>query len=211
MWVPEGSTRQNLAVPPETHRTETGVVLQIRGPLLVFMDKLLRSSLGEPQLGQDLPAAGHKRLRAFPALLQRRRSCAGWVLLVVPWAPGGEEHPEPWVSGALCLSDSCLSCGRRNPATFHPLFEGGLCQTCRVRGAVPGLSARLQTGCGAPAALSGWDRVGNPFWTPYPPWGCPSACSPLCFPCALGAACEAPRVGISELSACASSGTERGS
>ncbi|KFQ06674.1 DNA (cytosine-5)-methyltransferase 3B, partial [Leptosomus discolor] len=29
------------------------------------------------------------------------------------------------------LEDSCLSCGRRNPATFHPLFEGGLCQTCR--------------------------------------------------------------------------------
>ncbi|KAM9178071.1 DNA (cytosine-5)-methyltransferase 3B isoform 2-T2 [Mergus octosetaceus] len=31
------------------------------------------------------------------------------------------------------LEDSCLSCGRRNPATFHPLFEGGLCQTCRDR------------------------------------------------------------------------------
>ncbi|KAH1182397.1 hypothetical protein KIL84_010151 [Mauremys mutica] len=30
------------------------------------------------------------------------------------------------------LEDSCLSCGRKNPATFHPLFEGGLCQTCRV-------------------------------------------------------------------------------
>ncbi|KAF4795832.1 DNA (cytosine-5)-methyltransferase 3B [Turdus rufiventris] len=29
--------------------------------------------------------------------------------------------------------DSCLSCGRRNPATFHPLFKGGLCQTCRDR------------------------------------------------------------------------------
>ncbi|NXP54926.1 DNM3B methyltransferase, partial [Heliornis fulica] len=31
------------------------------------------------------------------------------------------------------LEDSCLSCGRRNPATFHPLFEGGLCRTCRDR------------------------------------------------------------------------------
>ncbi|XP_033923005.1 DNA (cytosine-5)-methyltransferase 3B isoform X2 [Melopsittacus undulatus] len=31
------------------------------------------------------------------------------------------------------LEGSCLSCGRRNPATFHPLFEGGLCQTCRDR------------------------------------------------------------------------------
>ncbi|XP_066054791.1 DNA (cytosine-5)-methyltransferase 3B isoform X2 [Chamaea fasciata] len=31
------------------------------------------------------------------------------------------------------LEDSCLSCGRRNPAIFHPLFKGGLCQTCRDR------------------------------------------------------------------------------
>ncbi|XP_042665308.1 DNA (cytosine-5)-methyltransferase 3B [Centrocercus urophasianus] len=31
------------------------------------------------------------------------------------------------------LEDSCLSCGRRNPATFHPLFEGGLCHICRDR------------------------------------------------------------------------------
>uniref|UniRef100_A0A9L0TU98 DNA (cytosine-5)-methyltransferase 3B n=1 Tax=Equus caballus TaxID=9796 RepID=A0A9L0TU98_HORSE len=29
--------------------------------------------------------------------------------------------------------DSCLSCGRKNPVSFHPLFEGGLCQTCRDR------------------------------------------------------------------------------
>ncbi|NWJ11975.1 DNM3B methyltransferase, partial [Crypturellus undulatus] len=29
------------------------------------------------------------------------------------------------------LEERCLSCGRKNPATFHPLFEGGLCQTCR--------------------------------------------------------------------------------
>ncbi|EMP42279.1 DNA (cytosine-5)-methyltransferase 3B [Chelonia mydas] len=31
------------------------------------------------------------------------------------------------------LEDSCLLCGRKNLATFHPLFEGGLCQTCRDR------------------------------------------------------------------------------
>uniref|UniRef100_A0A2K6MAT0 DNA (cytosine-5)-methyltransferase 3B n=1 Tax=Rhinopithecus bieti TaxID=61621 RepID=A0A2K6MAT0_RHIBE len=29
--------------------------------------------------------------------------------------------------------DGCLSCGRKNPVSFHPLFEGGLCQTCRDR------------------------------------------------------------------------------
>ncbi|KAM5245473.1 DNA (cytosine-5)-methyltransferase 3B isoform 2-T2 [Ctenodactylus gundi] len=31
------------------------------------------------------------------------------------------------------LEDSCLSCGRKNPVSFHPLFEGGLCRTCRDR------------------------------------------------------------------------------
>ncbi|XP_012866201.1 PREDICTED: DNA (cytosine-5)-methyltransferase 3B isoform X4 [Dipodomys ordii] len=31
------------------------------------------------------------------------------------------------------LEDRCLSCGRKNPASFHPLFEGGLCHTCRER------------------------------------------------------------------------------
>uniref|UniRef100_A0A8C9GQU0 DNA (cytosine-5)-methyltransferase 3B n=1 Tax=Piliocolobus tephrosceles TaxID=591936 RepID=A0A8C9GQU0_9PRIM len=31
------------------------------------------------------------------------------------------------------LEDGCLSCGKKNPVSFHPLFEGGLCQTCRDR------------------------------------------------------------------------------
>lgn len=32
-----------------------------------------------------------------------------------------------------CISaEFCLSCGKREAATFHPLFEGGLCQTCKV-------------------------------------------------------------------------------
>ncbi|XP_006881502.1 PREDICTED: DNA (cytosine-5)-methyltransferase 3B isoform X4 [Elephantulus edwardii] len=31
------------------------------------------------------------------------------------------------------LEDNCLSCGRKNPVSFHPLFEGGLCQMCRDR------------------------------------------------------------------------------
>ncbi|XP_024918457.1 DNA (cytosine-5)-methyltransferase 3B-like [Cynoglossus semilaevis] len=29
------------------------------------------------------------------------------------------------------IEDFCLSCGKREAATFHPLFEGGLCQTCK--------------------------------------------------------------------------------
>ncbi|KAI1233393.1 hypothetical protein IHE44_0004569, partial [Lamprotornis superbus] len=44
------------------------------------------------------------------------------------------------------LEDSCLSCGRRNPATFHPLFKGGLCQTCRCLDVLVGrgTSARVK-------------------------------------------------------------------
>uniref|UniRef100_H2U2J2 DNA (cytosine-5-)-methyltransferase n=1 Tax=Takifugu rubripes TaxID=31033 RepID=H2U2J2_TAKRU len=29
------------------------------------------------------------------------------------------------------LAEFCLSCGKMRAATFHPLFEGGLCQTCK--------------------------------------------------------------------------------
>ncbi|XP_061552059.1 DNA (cytosine-5)-methyltransferase 3B-like [Phycodurus eques] len=29
------------------------------------------------------------------------------------------------------IEEFCLSCGRMRAATFHPLFEGGLCQTCK--------------------------------------------------------------------------------
>ncbi|XP_048204967.1 DNA (cytosine-5)-methyltransferase 3B isoform X4 [Perognathus longimembris pacificus] len=31
------------------------------------------------------------------------------------------------------LEDRCLACGRKNPISFHPLFEGGLCRPCRER------------------------------------------------------------------------------
>ncbi|XP_018612111.1 DNA (cytosine-5)-methyltransferase 3B [Scleropages formosus] len=29
------------------------------------------------------------------------------------------------------VEEFCISCGKMRPATFHPLFEGGLCQTCK--------------------------------------------------------------------------------
>uniref|UniRef100_A0A3Q1G8X7 DNA (cytosine-5-)-methyltransferase n=1 Tax=Acanthochromis polyacanthus TaxID=80966 RepID=A0A3Q1G8X7_9TELE len=29
------------------------------------------------------------------------------------------------------IEDFCVSCGKMRAATFHPLFEGGLCQTCK--------------------------------------------------------------------------------
>ncbi|CDQ76191.1 unnamed protein product [Oncorhynchus mykiss] len=30
------------------------------------------------------------------------------------------------------IEDFCLSCGKTRVATFHPLFEGGLCQACKI-------------------------------------------------------------------------------
>ncbi|XP_069507126.1 DNA (cytosine-5)-methyltransferase 3B isoform X2 [Ambystoma mexicanum] len=37
------------------------------------------------------------------------------------------------VSNNRSLKDFCLACGSKNPATFHPLFEGSLCQICKER------------------------------------------------------------------------------
>lgn len=74
---------------------------------------------------------------------------------------------------SLCPTDSCLSCGRRNPATFHPLFKGGLCQTCRVSAAVLGLSRSL-----GPEDLAGVQPVLlGQVLAMLSPWACPSACS----------------------------------
>ncbi|KAM6147744.1 DNA (cytosine-5)-methyltransferase 3B isoform 7-T7 [Erethizon dorsatum] len=44
-----------------------------------------------------------------------------------------EQMASDVLSNKSNLEDSCLSCGRKNPVSFHPLFEGGLCQTCRDR------------------------------------------------------------------------------
>ncbi|XP_021048457.1 DNA (cytosine-5)-methyltransferase 3C [Mus pahari] len=49
---------------------------------------------------------------------------------------GDEESREQMASDVTnkCnLEEHCLSCGRRDPVSFHPLFEGGLCQSCRDR------------------------------------------------------------------------------
>uniref|UniRef100_A0A674BVV3 DNA (cytosine-5-)-methyltransferase n=1 Tax=Salmo trutta TaxID=8032 RepID=A0A674BVV3_SALTR len=34
-------------------------------------------------------------------------------------------------SSVFFLTEFCLSCGKTRAATFHPLFEGGLCQACK--------------------------------------------------------------------------------
>lgn len=34
---------------------------------------------------------------------------------------------------SVFLAEFCLSCGKMRVVTFHPLFEGGLCQTCKVK------------------------------------------------------------------------------
>ncbi|XP_037102115.1 DNA (cytosine-5)-methyltransferase 3B [Syngnathus acus] len=51
--------------------------------------------------------------------------------------PGPEESysREQMVNEVLnnkrSIEEFCLSCGKMRAATFHPLFEGGLCQTCK--------------------------------------------------------------------------------
>uniref|UniRef100_A0A8D0HJH5 DNA (cytosine-5-)-methyltransferase n=1 Tax=Sphenodon punctatus TaxID=8508 RepID=A0A8D0HJH5_SPHPU len=45
----------------------------------------------------------------------------------------GKERVEEDQSRGNVGRRSCLSCGKKHPATFHPLFEGGLCRTCRDR------------------------------------------------------------------------------
>ncbi|XP_005384920.1 PREDICTED: DNA (cytosine-5)-methyltransferase 3B isoform X3 [Chinchilla lanigera] len=68
---------------------------------------------------------------------------------MLEWAHGGfkptgveglkpnNKQPEQMAADVLSnksnLEDSCLPCGRKNPVSFHPLFEGGLCQMCRDR------------------------------------------------------------------------------
>uniref|UniRef100_A0AAQ5ZW88 DNA (cytosine-5-)-methyltransferase n=1 Tax=Amphiprion ocellaris TaxID=80972 RepID=A0AAQ5ZW88_AMPOC len=45
---------------------------------------------------------------------------------------GSRTTIKPTNNPALNLTcDFCVSCGKMRAATFHPLFEGGLCQTCK--------------------------------------------------------------------------------
>ncbi|NWX95148.1 DNM3B methyltransferase, partial [Nothoprocta ornata] len=75
------------------------------------------------------------------------------------------------------LEERCLSCGRKNPATFHPLFEGGLCHTCRVSAA----GARLRRGgCPSrPCAPLRQDRFLELFYL-YDEDGYQSYCTVCC-------------------------------
>uniref|UniRef100_A0A8C6SS76 DNA (cytosine-5-)-methyltransferase n=1 Tax=Neogobius melanostomus TaxID=47308 RepID=A0A8C6SS76_9GOBI len=47
--------------------------------------------------------------------------------------PKGEEGLKPPHNAGIVsiILEFCLSCGKMRAATFHPLFEGGLCQTCK--------------------------------------------------------------------------------
>nr|XP_014350916.1 PREDICTED: DNA (cytosine-5)-methyltransferase 3B [Latimeria chalumnae] len=56
-----------------------------------------------------------------------------------PTKEDSEENPRPSKERLIhevlennkCLEDFCMSCGSQNQTTFHPLFEGGLCQSCK--------------------------------------------------------------------------------
>uniref|UniRef100_A0A8C8JPF3 DNA (cytosine-5-)-methyltransferase n=1 Tax=Oncorhynchus tshawytscha TaxID=74940 RepID=A0A8C8JPF3_ONCTS len=43
----------------------------------------------------------------------------------------GETHQPKLYLPVFFLAEFCLSCGKTRAATFHPLFEGGLCQACK--------------------------------------------------------------------------------
>lgn len=117
--------------------------LQITGPHLALRgadccaDPPRRAHFWGPAAASGPACGSEERLQPLqPAVGRRCGVCAP----VRGSLPRGERS-------SLCHTDSCLSCGRRNPATFHPLFEGGLCQTCRVSAAVPELSRGWSLGC----------------------------------------------------------------
>ncbi|OWK56607.1 DNA (cytosine-5)-methyltransferase 3B [Lonchura striata] len=75
------------------------------------------------------PGAWFVKAKAFVSKwFLKLRATAGSLKGALPWV-----LPALGECSSLCPTESCLSCGRRNPATFHPLFKGGLCQTCRDR------------------------------------------------------------------------------
>uniref|UniRef100_A0A8C5RHR7 DNA (cytosine-5-)-methyltransferase n=1 Tax=Laticauda laticaudata TaxID=8630 RepID=A0A8C5RHR7_LATLA len=50
-----------------------------------------------------------------------------------PRASPAKEHPVEKAAYRIAYRGDCLSCGKKNPVTDHPLFEGGLCRTCQDR------------------------------------------------------------------------------
>lgn len=126
----------------------------------------------------------------------------GSILCSLWWGVRGSL---PWMLPALgepsslCPTESCLSCGRRNPAIFHPLFKGGLCQTCRVSAAVLGLSGSLgsEDGAGVQPVL-----LGQGLAVPGPG----RAVFPMGLSLSMFSTSEAPKMCISELSSCTGNG-----
>lgn len=191
MWVPEGSTRQNPSVPPEMHRTEVGVVLQIHGPLLVFVDKLLRSSLGEPQLGQDLPTAGQKPAGVSspaPEVQILRRARSPWV-----GAPGCALGTR-WCGAPRALGErsslplrQLLVLREEEPGHLPPAVRGRPVPDVQGKSRRAGAEQEAAVGARGSSCTAGMGRGGESILDPVPTTGLSlcmlSSLLPTCFGC----------------------------
>ncbi|XP_027723690.1 DNA (cytosine-5)-methyltransferase 3B [Vombatus ursinus] len=62
-----------------------------------------------------------------------RTSCVNNNKERVEEEQGREKMVSDIVNNKSNPDDNCIACGRKNPLSFHPLFEGGLCNTCKDR------------------------------------------------------------------------------
>ncbi|NXR68625.1 DNM3B methyltransferase, partial [Rhadina sibilatrix] len=95
--------------------------LSLRRFLFLAENRMLRNGTEEVVSLEQCPPT--KRLKTYP--------CNNGKEQRVEEDQTREQMVSEVTNNSGKLEDSCLSCGRRNPATFHPLFKGGLCQTCR--------------------------------------------------------------------------------
>ncbi|KAM7405334.1 hypothetical protein PAMP_012603 [Pampus punctatissimus] len=81
---------------------------------LVFVVMVLDVSLPEYFPSTKRPKVGVCKSKAAPEESYSREQMVNEVL-----------------KNKRSIEEFCLSCGKMRAATFHPLFEGGLCQTCK--------------------------------------------------------------------------------
>ncbi|NXH47155.1 DNM3B methyltransferase, partial [Dicaeum eximium] len=99
----------------------SGEVVASAGRGLAWANTVLRNGTEEVVSLEQCPPT--KRLKTYPCNSSKEQR--------VEEDQTREQMVSEVTNNSGKLEESCLSCGRRNLATFHPLFKGGLCQTCR--------------------------------------------------------------------------------
>ncbi|NWY33416.1 DNM3B methyltransferase, partial [Pheucticus melanocephalus] len=89
--------------------------LSLRRFLFLAENGVLRNGTEEVVSLEQCPPT--KRLRTYPCNSSKEQR--------VEEDQTREQMVSDVTNNSGKLEDSCLSCGRRNPATFHPLFKGG--------------------------------------------------------------------------------------